>query len=248
MEKLIGYFVLSVAVLRATVTGDKVTDKYFEDGGSLELEVRPPHPETIKNILWKCDGNLVAEWYDVIVPLEFYGRYNGRTTLNTKTGLLVINKMTKADMGLYSMEINSKVQNEIYRAKLISRVPKPVVELRTKPCRDTSEFCKVSCEAYLIDARPVTYSWKIGDKDWEESEGKDRTITKTEIKGDKTITCNITNPISSDVSNPVDNSLFKEEINEETVMAIVLFSFVGVCVCGFVVVAIHERWIRRFRN
>ncbi|XP_054456828.1 uncharacterized protein LOC129092825 [Anoplopoma fimbria] len=198
MEKLIGYFVLSVAVLRATVTGDKVTDKYFEDGGSLELEVRPPHPETIKNILWKCDGNLVAEWYDGSVELEYYGRYKERTTLDKKTGLLVINKMTKNDTGLYSMEINSKVQNEMYKAILIRKVPKPVVELRTLTCRVTSEFCKVSCKAYLTDVGPVTYSWKIGDKDWDKLEGKDRNITKTENKGDKTITCKITNPISSD--------------------------------------------------
>ncbi|XP_039638953.1 T-lymphocyte surface antigen Ly-9-like [Perca fluviatilis] len=194
MEKLTG-FLLLLAALNFALAQDEVTPTYFKDGGELTLDVRPPPPEPLYNILWIINGNLVAEWIkdqvtgSVLVPLTYYRPFNGRTTLDVTTGRLVINNMTKADMGLYSVEVNNKVQNERYNAVLMKEVPQPEV-VAPETCSPALDNCTLTCDADTTDAGPVTYSWKMGDGEWKES-GKEMTIT-----------CRIKNPVSEKESTP----------------------------------------------
>ncbi|KAK9541285.1 hypothetical protein VZT92_001342 [Zoarces viviparus] len=120
MEKLTGLCVL-LAALSLAVT----EDKFFTESGSLTLDVSPPYPEPIQIIVWKFRGDLLAEWVEDQVPVEFSHSFNGRTTLDIKTGRLVINSMSKNDTGVYSVEINNNVQSVSYTAKWIKSVPQP---------------------------------------------------------------------------------------------------------------------------
>ncbi|XP_074501505.1 CD48 antigen-like [Sebastes fasciatus] len=226
MGKLTALCVL-LLVLNVAVTEDTVTTVYFMDGGDLTLKVRPAFPGHINDILWKFNGNLLAEW----VELEdegYYLRIKGRANLTTETGQLIINKMSKEDEGVYSVEINGRVQSERYRAKLIKKVQKPKVALRTLTCEPYSDSCRLSCDSDTTEAEPVTYSWKKGDGEWEVS-GKDITITNKDDSGVKTFTCRMENPVSREESDP----LYKELKRDYRVL-IVMGVFFGCFFCTVV--------------
>ncbi|XP_073337617.1 T-lymphocyte surface antigen Ly-9-like [Pagrus major] len=214
MEKRITFWlgaVLLWAALDCSQAG--VIPSYFVVGGNLEL--RPTVTETITNILWKYNGNLLAEWVKDEVELTYYDKYNGRTTLDPVSGRLEVTKMIKGDQGLYTVEINNRVHDQSYDVKSITKVPKPSVVVRTLTCNPESESCLLSCDGKdpetLKEAEPIEYSWKMGDKDWEKKT-KDVTITSAETGQDKTITCRMKNPVSEQDSETVTNPMYKEPV------------------------------------
>ncbi|TNN73564.1 hypothetical protein EYF80_016159 [Liparis tanakae] len=162
MATLSGLCVLLLAALSRAVAGDDVTPVYFTDGGELMLNVTRSDTKPIQNILWKFNGNLLAEWVQDKVPLELYGAFIGRTDLNIADARLAVRDMSKADTGAYSVEINSKVHAQSYDAKWIKVLSQPEVVIRPLTCSAVSKSCTLSCEADTKEAGPVTYSWKMG--------------------------------------------------------------------------------------
>ncbi|TDH01628.1 hypothetical protein EPR50_G00182320 [Perca flavescens] len=238
MEKLTG-FLLLLATLNFALARDIPT--YFRDGGELTLDLRPRPPEPLTSIVWRINGDLLAEWIkdqvtgQELVPLTYYRSFRGRTTLDVTTGRLVINNMAKADMGVYSVEVNNKVQNEKYNAVWIQEVPQPEVWIRPLTCSPDSDSCTLSCDGNITDAGPVTYSWKMGDGEWKES-GKDLDITKSGTSDVKTFTCRIQNPVSVRDSQPKDNPLLEKEPGSSGVGWVVGGVFGAIIVAGAVVV------------
>ncbi|XP_037637726.1 SLAM family member 9-like [Sebastes umbrosus] len=239
MGKLTGLCVL-LLVLNVAVTEDTVTMVYFTDGGDLTLKVRPTFPGHINDILWKFNGNLLAKWVEDYFPLGYYPRIKGRANLTTETGQLIINKMSKEDEGVYSVEINDRVQSERYRAKLIKKIQKPkvVVRICTEGFRYAS--CKFSCDSNITEAEPITYSWKKGDGEWKVS-GKDINITRKYDTGVKTFTCRMENPVSREESDPLYKEL-KPDYSAAIggVLGVLLVLTVVAPVVGLVVA-----WIRK---
>nr|BAM29043.1 CD48 antigen [Oplegnathus fasciatus] len=190
------------AVLLLAVLNSAVAEKiYFMVGGNVTLELQPPVSEPITTILWKHGLNLLAEWVDGEVDLTYYGMFNGRTTLNTTTGRLDIKTMSGADAGLFTVEINSKVQAQSFEAEAIKEVPRPEILVRPLICSSASDRCTLTCEGDTEEAEPVTYSWKEGDGEWKQS-GKDLDIIKNGTAHVKTFSCRMTNPVSEEESGP----------------------------------------------
>uniref|UniRef100_A0A8C9X9D2 Ig-like domain-containing protein n=1 Tax=Sander lucioperca TaxID=283035 RepID=A0A8C9X9D2_SANLU len=192
MEKLTGFLLLFAALNFALA--QEVTTKFFTDGEELTMDLRPPPPGPLSEILWKSDNNLVAEWVKDVVPVTYYRNFRGRTTLDVTTGRLVIKDMTEAEMGVYSVEVNRKPHNKYYYAIWLRELPEPEVE---------APFITLTCDADITDAGPVTYSWKKGYGEWKES-GKDLDITKLETAHDHTFACRIKNPVSERESKPMN--------------------------------------------
>uniref|UniRef100_A0A671XAA1 Ig-like domain-containing protein n=1 Tax=Sparus aurata TaxID=8175 RepID=A0A671XAA1_SPAAU len=222
MEKQITVWISAVLLLASLKFSEaKIISEYFEVGGKLTL--RPTVKETITNILWKYNGNLLAEWVKNEVDLLYYDKYQNRTTLNTATGQLVINGMKKDDVGMYTVEINNKVHGQSYDVKWITRVPKPTVVFRPLTCGPDSESCSVTCDGKepgsLSDAEPIQYSWKIGEKDWKTTTN-DITVTSAETVSDEKISCRMTNPISQEDSELKKNPLFNVNPEDKKVQLI----------------------------
>ncbi|XP_034408666.1 uncharacterized protein LOC117744467 [Cyclopterus lumpus] len=208
MGKLSGLCVLLIAALSgALAAGDSVTQVNFTDGHSLTLNVTPSQTEPITNILWKFNGNLLAEWVLNQVPLELFGTFKERATLDTRNARLVVNSMTKADTGAYTVEINSKVHAESYDARWFRRLGTPEVVIRPLTCSAGSKTCNASCEADTDEAEPVTYSWKMGDNPWMVSK-KVTEINQVKNVNDECITCRISNPVGVQVSAPIKNPFY----------------------------------------
>ncbi|XP_037637719.1 carcinoembryonic antigen-related cell adhesion molecule 21-like [Sebastes umbrosus] len=228
---------LLMALLYVAVTEDTVTTVYFTDGGDLTLEVRPAFPGHINDILWKCNGNLLADWVENLVPLSYDPRIKGRANLTIETGQLIINNMSKEDEGVYSVEINDRVQSERYRAKLINKVQMPEVVWRTFTCEAESESCRFTCDSDTTGAEPITYSWKKGE--WEVSQ-KDITIIIKDDSGVKTFPFMMENPVSWEESDPL-----YWELKPDNSAAIWVGVFVSLRVLAGVVVGLVVAWIKK---
>ena len=114
MEKLTVSLLLLLAVINFAVAQEKPT--YVKTGDKLTLDLSPRPTEPITNILWKFNGDLLAEWVLKVVPLDYYDPFKGRTVLDNSTGRLVIDKTTDADQGVYTVEVNNKEQSVRYKA------------------------------------------------------------------------------------------------------------------------------------
>ncbi|KAK2824684.1 hypothetical protein Q5P01_021859 [Channa striata] len=184
---------------------------YFAVGESLVMS--PPEAVPgVTSILWKFNGNLVAEWVKDKVPLEYYSQFRGRTTVDTGNGLLTISSMTAADVGRYSVETNNKMQRVGYDAKVLKKVPKPTVEIKPPGCNRTSPDCYLTCDGDTTGAEPVTYSWKRDCEDWKRSERRINIINSEEIQSVKIFSCRMKNPVSEE-SEPVDNPFFQRRLS-----------------------------------
>ncbi|XP_053189524.1 uncharacterized protein LOC128373259 [Scomber japonicus] len=215
METLTRCFML-VLLLSAVLSSGLTEEKFIRDGGTLEL--RPNFSGDIDTVTWKLNNYLmVAEWVEGINAVTYYDVFESRTTLNKETGTLEITNMSPADSGVYSVEINNMVLPERYNVKVIKEVPQPVVELNPLSCSDASDNCTLLCEGKsdeavaLAEAEPVTYSWRMGDREWMDGE-KSRDITNNkETQRVETFSCRMKNPISEKQSDPIPNPFYRED-------------------------------------
>ncbi|XP_067382356.1 T-lymphocyte surface antigen Ly-9-like [Channa argus] len=227
MERLTGsWFMAALFLMLFSSARAQNVAVYFAVGGSLEM--MPPEATTgdLTSILWKYKGNVVAKWVKDKVPLEFYSKFRGRTKLDTGNGLLVITKMTEGDTGLYTVEINNKVQGVSYNATLAKKVPKPKVLIRPLVCGSTGKRWTLTCAVSTTGAGPVTYSWKKGDRDWDKSGRDVDIINEDEMQSVKTFSCQMKNPVSKEESFPVKNPLFQEN-NSDPGSGFILEMIVG---------------------
>uniref|UniRef100_A0A3Q3E3W0 SLAM family member 7-like n=1 Tax=Labrus bergylta TaxID=56723 RepID=A0A3Q3E3W0_9LABR len=200
MEKLVVLVLLTALLYDVSSAQNKMA--YFKIGG--ELTLKPVFPDAIKNILWKLNGDLVAEWVKDAVPLVVYDRFKNRTTLDLSTGHLTMKNMSQKDEGEFSYEFNDKIQAVRYTGKAIKEVPKPIVNTKPLACESHLDECGLSCYGDTKEAGPVTYSWKEGDGEWQE-QGSDITIIKIDSFFFETVSCMMKNPVSEKKSDPINN-------------------------------------------
>ncbi|XP_070834215.1 uncharacterized protein [Chaetodon trifascialis] len=224
--------VLLLAVLGSAKAEDGDKPSYCLLGGKLSLDPAPTGSEPITSILWKYKSDLLAEWVENVVPLVYYEPFKGRATLDISTGRLEVTKMSEADLGLYTVEINNKVQGQRYLAKAMEKVPKPSVSIQPVGCNPTSVNCTLRCDGDTSKAEPVTYSWKEDDGEWEKLE-RDMNIIKSETGHVETFSCQMKNPVSEEESDPKDNPLFlKETPGGLNVKVAVIVSITGLILIG----------------
>ena len=176
---------------------------YFQEGKELVL-TPPKHGTAISSVVWTHNTNLVVEW--VNEDLEFFYPFKGRTSLNVSNANLTVNQTRQSDGGEYRVEINSQKQSQVYTVKVIKKVPKPSVVVRTLVCNHTSKCCNFTCEGDPARTEPVTYSWRWdNDPDhpgvWEK--GLQRIdVSREDVKrtGSKYVSCRMTYPVSEEES------------------------------------------------
>ncbi|XP_053189528.1 uncharacterized protein LOC128373264 [Scomber japonicus] len=216
MEKLTRCF-MSVLLLSAVLSSGLTEEKIIRDGGKLELSSN--FSGDIDTVTWKLNYDMVAEWLKKFDDLTYYNTFEGRTNLDNVTGTLNITKMTPADSGVYTVEINNMVRPERYNVKVFKEVPQPVVLLQPL----VSKQCILYCEGNTEGAEPVTYSWKMGEGEWMDGnksrtiilEDKIRNITNDEeTQGVETFSCRMKNPISEKQTDPIPNPFYREDLTE----------------------------------
>ncbi|KAL3050638.1 hypothetical protein OYC64_012625 [Pagothenia borchgrevinki] len=134
MGKLLVFSLLVLASLRSAST----EEKFIKEGGSVDLDLRPIPSERITIIQWKFQESILAEWVKDVVPLT-HNRDN--ITLNIVSGRLSMEKMTKEEAGVYSVEVNNNEQKVTYNVLVIKDVPKPDIWISSVSFSDESDQC-----------------------------------------------------------------------------------------------------------
>ncbi|KAL1005607.1 hypothetical protein UPYG_G00061280 [Umbra pygmaea] len=158
-------------------------------------------PTNVHSIIWKNGKDKVAEW-DKDFGLEIYGNYKGRTELDQTTGHLTIKNLWIKDSGLYSVEINSKVLKRTFTVSVFKAVPIPQIKYS---CNSNKTLCTLSCDGDTTDAGSVSYQWKKGQGDFQQS-AKQLNVTKTD-DSKTNYTCQLKNAVSS-ATGVFDEDLF----------------------------------------
>ncbi|XP_072246419.1 uncharacterized protein [Leuresthes tenuis] len=226
--KTLAAFTLLAAWLSAAldVTQARAETVYFALGG--ELVLRPQLSVPITSITWKNKGNIVAEWIERVLPLEYYGGFKNNTVLDLITGELKISNMKKEQAGKFMVEVNNKDHDVEYDAVEIKKVSQPQVILRPLTCnKETSKVCTLSCEAEVSGAEPVTYLWKKGGGEWTEAE-KDLNITNDEeTQGVETFSCRLKNPVSEEESIEFKNPFYIPPFSIVVVVVVLILVLLG---------------------
>ncbi|KAI4786213.1 hypothetical protein KUCAC02_037273 [Chaenocephalus aceratus] len=201
MEKVLVFALLVAASLRAAST-----EMFIKEGGSVTLELRPALTVPITIIQWKYKDSILAEWVKDVLPLAHNREH---IKLDIVSGRLAMEKMTKAEEGVYSVEVNSNVQKVTYNVVVLKDVPKPEIWIAPLTCSEEINQCTLSCEGNTTGAEPGTYSWKTDDGEWKES-SRNMPITQEGHGHVKTFTCKMNNPVSEKESDLFTNKLYKK--------------------------------------
>ncbi|XP_062270904.1 titin-like [Scomber scombrus] len=160
-------------------------------------------PDSVENpitsITWKHGDNIAMVWYGD--KPSSYQQFKDRGSLDISTGVMTITGLTRDDSGIYTAEINIKVNSKT-QLMVISPVPKPSISVS---CKKT--YCVYTCDGSTTDAEPVTYWWTADEKRWPST--KELKITKEDKE--QWFSCELENPVSSSSSEKVIN-LFKKEL------------------------------------
>lgn len=169
--------------------------------GELTLKLKSPPPE-ITRVVWKHGVNLVTE--RTRGKLTYYDPFKTCATLNDDSSLFLKN-IQQIHAGVYSVELNNKVQTERFSVRVFHKVPRPVIRITPLTCSHTSDSCTLVCEVDTTGVDPVSYVWLF------ETEESDETARELMIQPGKdtppTYTCRVKNPVSEADSEPLKNPL-----------------------------------------
>ncbi|RXN14312.1 interleukin-1 receptor accessory -like 1-A isoform X3 [Labeo rohita] len=165
----------------------------------------------VTSIIWKqrsSSGVVVKaiEWDDDGLNIPNPG-FRGITKLDRQTGQITISNLNADHSGVYTIDINSKEQEQRFRLELLPPVPKPVIKIDR-----TDKYPNV---VYLI----CEYSEQII---WKNSAGENLVIAENHPKGkfitvkqngnpESYYTCTLKNAVSEATSDPV----YKRDLFEE---------------------------------
>ncbi|XP_062256402.1 CD48 antigen-like [Platichthys flesus] len=212
--------VLLLAALTSSALGQDPL--YFEEGKPLVL-TPPKHGTVITSVVWTHNTDLVVEWVNNV--LELYRSFKGRTELDQSTAQLTVNNPKQNDGGEYRVEINNELQSQVYTVKVIKKVTKPSVKVRTLTCGPTSSKCNFSCWGDTAGTQPLTYSWRKDSGEWEpEQQSMDLIFNDTKTKRVKEISCRMKNPISEEESDPLPNPMYNKGLFSQGELAAVICS------------------------
>ncbi|XP_026060539.1 uncharacterized protein LOC113044619 isoform X2 [Carassius auratus] len=200
---------LFITIGAASVEEEKV---YGEVGRSVSFGATRIDP-LVSSIIWKQrNGASVVkaiEWDEVDDGVSAPNlRFRDITTLNETTGEITITNLTVEHSGLYTIDINSKEQEQKFMLEVLPPVPKPVIKI---------EKNEVNPDAvYLICEYSETIIWKNstggtlqGSPHYPNGE-----LITVEKQGnpDFFYTCTLENAVSERTSDPVyERDLFEDK-------------------------------------
>ncbi|XP_034533220.1 uncharacterized protein LOC117807978 [Notolabrus celidotus] len=192
------------ACAAAAVTTD--SELYKKVGDDVVLKPDPTS-DPLLSITWRHGSNLAAVWDGPNSEgVDLYGQFEGRSNLNNVNGELTITGLTAGDTGLYTAEINN-IRNKGVNLIVLSPVPKPTV---SEICDTGGAVCSLTCDGDTTGAGTVTYKWNSVDSE------KTKHITKDDSVGIGGFTCEMKNPVSSEISELTSNPFYIGDESTET--------------------------------
>ncbi|XP_052401759.1 uncharacterized protein LOC127948933 isoform X3 [Carassius gibelio] len=164
-------------------------------------------------------------------------RFKDITSLDEKTGQITITKLTFEHSGVYTIDINSKEQEQKFTLTVIERVPKPKI---TKEESNNADVVYLKCD-YI-----GTIIWKNSTGQTVEDKKNEITV-KNSKNPENFYTCTLNNTVSEETSDRVyERELFVTGPNAGKIVGI-LFALLFVALIIFIVLyllvtPVHE-WV-----
>uniref|UniRef100_A0A8C2G1P8 Si:ch211-132g1.3 n=1 Tax=Cyprinus carpio TaxID=7962 RepID=A0A8C2G1P8_CYPCA len=181
-------------------------------GGTVSFGSTSLNP-SVTSIIWKhrsSTGPVVKaiEWDvdddGVSIPNQ---RFKGITSLIKETGKITITNLTVEHSGLYTIDINSKEQEQRFNLEVLAPLPKPVIKIEKIEMNPNAVNLKCEYNETII--------WK--NSAGETLKGSPHTpkgeLITVEKQGNPDVfyTCTLKNAVSESTSDPVyERDLFKE--------------------------------------
>uniref|UniRef100_A0A8C1EJJ6 Si:ch211-132g1.3 n=1 Tax=Cyprinus carpio carpio TaxID=630221 RepID=A0A8C1EJJ6_CYPCA len=184
---------------------------FGEVGGTVSFRPARIDP-SVSSIIWKHRSSTrrvvkVIEWDvedGVSIPNP---RFKDITTLDKKTGEITITKFNFEHSGFYTIDINSKEQEQRFTLEVLAPVPKPVIKIEKIEMNPNAVNLKCEYNETII--------WK--NSAGETLKGSPHTpkgeLITAEKKGNPDVfyTCTLKNAVSESTSDPVyERDLFEE--------------------------------------
>ncbi|RXN22997.1 SLAM family member 7-like isoform X1 [Labeo rohita] len=171
--------------------------------------INPP----VTSIIWKqrsSSGNVVKviEWDDdgFNTPSP---RFKNITTLDEKTGQITITKLTVDHSGVYTIDINSKEQEQRFNLKVMAPVPKPEIQIDRRG--KNPDVVRLICE-YNETVIWKNSTGKILKGSNHNPKGEFITV-ENKRNPDNFYTCTLKNAVSEETSDRVyERKLFKTPV------------------------------------
>lgn len=172
-----------------------VSADYYEAGSTVVLRPQPVSGN-INSITWKSNGDIVAEWIQGKLELEYFGRFKNHATLDLLTAVLTLKDANANHNGRYIVEINFQAHGKAYDVHILNPLQKPRVSVQPLVCGPELERCTLVCASDVKGVGNVTYSWSADGKDQvSEMAVNTLNIVKAETQGVEYYSCKIKNPI-----------------------------------------------------
>ncbi|XP_028835018.1 uncharacterized protein LOC114789794 isoform X2 [Denticeps clupeoides] len=213
--------------------------EYGKTGGNITLTPQIKLSTPPNSILWKRGTNKVAEKDRPDLKTDYYGRFNGCTTLDDNTGSLTIYRLSSDDDGIFSVEINGQQKADKYQ--LIVKDDATIPEI-SKNCSATE--CTLKCSG-SADENVSWLKMKNGNNPEEEAVPtlkvyKNSTFTKFQ--------CKLSKPLSYKTSAIMTlQEIFQESNlpNNSGLIIGIILPIVAVLVC-VAVFGYFKGWYKRF--
>ncbi|XP_042573019.1 CD48 antigen-like isoform X2 [Cyprinus carpio] len=222
----------------------EVRNEFGEVGGEVSFGSTSLNP-SVSSIIWKhrsSTGPVVkaiewdpAEDPDVSIPNP---RFKDITTLNEKTGEITITNLTVEHSGFYTIDINSKEQEQRFSLTVMAPVPKPVIKIEKIEMNPNAVNLKCEYNETII--------WK--NSAGETLKGSPHTpkgeLITAEKKGNPDVfyTCTLKNAVSESTSDPV----YERDLFEESVPWWIALIVIPVLILAFVL--LYKFWTKFHRK
>lgn len=223
-------FICAVFIITGAVSGeDKAVGQTVSFRPGIKIDT------SVTSIIWKhksITGSVVKaiEWDvedGVTIPNQ---RFKEITTLDQKTGQITITNLIIEHSGNYTIDINSKEQEQRFTLTVMERVPKPKMTIEVSSNPDV---------AYLRCVYNQTIIWKSSSGETLEGKknhelGEFITVENTR-NPEKFYTCTLKNAVSEEISDPVsEREIFGTGSNAGMIVAIVIVVFIVIAVIAIV--------------
>ncbi|XP_016355522.1 SLAM family member 7-like isoform X2 [Sinocyclocheilus anshuiensis] len=212
-----------------------------EVGGRVSFRPTSINPP-VSSIIWKHKNSIgpvvkATEWDEDDGFNTPNQRFKGITTLDKETGEITITNLNIEHSGLYTIDINSKEQEQIFYLEVLAALPKPEIKI---------EKIEINPNAvYLICEYSETIIWKnsAGETLKGSPQSPKGELLKVEKQGNPEVfyTCTLKNAVRESTSDPVYERDLFEESGPWWIVLIVLFL---ILIAAPIFVLLYKFWPR----
>ncbi|XP_071331786.1 neurofilament heavy polypeptide-like isoform X9 [Trachinotus anak] len=213
------YFLAFYITTSCLVSGQPLT--YHLQGTVLHL--KPDITGQPDDILWKHDGNKVVDFDGR--EEQLYGQFQNRVTLDWVSAELSITDLRYDDSGEYELEIvtNKRLHTFRYKVEVIGKVPKPTISCDMNNGNSNTHGTQATLTCSADPQSSMSYEW---DSHGEVLPGPNLTISLEGEHHDKTYTCRVSNPLTTETATFTAKNCYSEESSSVALAAGIVGSII----------------------